>query len=512
MNSGTELVNALLFGKLDGLSPETISLFTRTGLIHLFSASGFHMAAAVQLARVTSRLFFFVPGRGKAALSFALQLSLMIFFAQATAWSSPMVRAFTFTTLLSLARILEIFPNRHWVFLLSLLLSATLGKGSLLSFTLSAAGMAGILYIRPQNFWTHSLGPWLVTAPIVVWVFGMFSLSAPLWNLVAGNLIAWLVMPPAILHLFCDCLSVPDPFLPLASTLMGSITEMLSRGDSFLGGSFWVPAWPFEILLTLAATSLLLPRHGRGLATILCFLALFLPPPRLALLDVGQGDSLFFRLANGKKILMDMGPPRRRGDAPVQAALARIGQGDLNEILLSHLDLDHRGGLETLLRTRVVHGSLWLREENLGSQAAGIVLELTERAALPVKFIQENSAPEGMECFLAPALNTNDSSPLCVATLSGKEKIWLTGDMSTRTEEWLLQKALPPAKFLKVAHHGSRTSSSEAFLKASGAAIALVSVGEKNRYGHPTQETLSRLREQHMKIYRTDQEGTVSFY
>ena len=85
-----------------------------------------------------------------------------------------------------------------------------------------------------------------------------------------------------------------------------------------------------------------------------------------------------------------------------------------------------------------------------------------------------------------------------------------TGDISSKTESELIGKRLlSDIDVLKVAHHGSATSSSRDFLKAVKAEAALISVGEDNSYGHPAQETLERLGEAGCKIYRTDQEGMI---
>ncbi|MGE3262488.1 MAG: ComEC/Rec2 family competence protein [Bacteriovoracia bacterium] len=513
----TALVQALLLGKLEGLAPETIALFARTGLIHLFSASGFHMAVAVQLARLCTlgpeRWLKF--RREICVLSFALQLGFMVFFGCATGWSSPMVRAFTFTTLLSAAKLLEIRPSPHWVFLLSLLLSSLLGKGSFLSFLLSACGMAGILYIQPRKFWAITLGPWLFTLPIIIWVFGLFSLAAPLWNLTIGSLIAWLVMPPAVLHLISVSIGLPDPFLPLAAWLMNLFTGWLELGDQIVGGVFWVPRipWLFSLVALYGITYFAKKKRALYLGAAAPLLFLFCPLPRFAVLDVGQGDSIFLRTRAGEKIVMDLGPPGYRGrEAPASSGLGRIGIGAVDKILLSHFDLDHRGGLDSFLRFHKVSDSLWFREEALGQKAALKVLAAAERANVPIRFLSFSSQPDSFQCFFPPAKTSNDLSPLCAVDLPRGESIWLTGDMSERSERWLLSnyEELPKADFLKVAHHGSRTSSSAEFLAASGAKVALISVGAKNRYGHPTREVLERLND--WKVRRTDQEGSLVFY
>jgi competence protein ComEC len=520
MSEGQKLVEALLYGRLEGLGEETLFLFARTGLVHLFSASGFHLWAAVLVAGQAARLFhpWVAPGRGRNALDFALRLGLMIFFGSRTEWSSPMVRAFVFASLLSGARLLELSASRHWVFLLSLTASAVLGKGSTLSFLLSACGMAGVLYIQPRKAWAIALGPTLFTLPLTIWCFGLFPPLSPLWNLTFGLLISWLVLPLAIVALLLDSLSLPTAWIDFAAAwLMESLTFLLEAAATQVGGVFWVRPLPWLLALAGIYGAVFLWRKSRPLSlaagALSVALAWGLPPPELALLDVGQGDALLVRGARGWQ-LSDLGPPGKSRSAPVCQALEAMGVGEIEDVALSHFDLDHRGGLGSLLIRHKVGGSLWFPESALAAKGAWEVLRAAERAGLPVRFVTNHAAPPGWKCWLSPLSEGNDSSPLCLVRARSGRKALLTGDMSQRAEAWFLANVspFPTADVLKVAHHGSRFSSSRAFLRASGAKLALIGVGKRNRYGHPSAEALSRLLESGMETRRTDREGTVTVY
>ncbi|RZA05068.1 MAG: hypothetical protein EOP11_13670, partial [Proteobacteria bacterium] len=236
------LVNALLYGRTEGLSPEVLFLFARTGLIHLFSASGFHMSVAILLARGAGRILapLISHPRGPPAISFGLSLFMMIFFGAVTEWSSPMVRAFSFAAILSLAALLEVKPTAAWVFALSLIAAAAFGRGSWLSYALSACGMAGLLLVRPKNLLTLALAPWATSLPLCTWYFQLFSGAAPLWNLTIGALIGITVLPLAILHLLLASIGFDEPWaLPLAERLMAGFVRLLERGDAIVGLSFW---------------------------------------------------------------------------------------------------------------------------------------------------------------------------------------------------------------------------------------------------------------------------------
>jgi competence protein ComEC len=520
MDNGTSLVEALLYGKLDGLTSETIFLFARTGLIHLFSASGFHMGAALMLAAGTAKVLGpAIPGRWKVGFAFAISLMLMTFFGQATEWSSPLVRAYAFTTLLAGAKVAEVRPGKAWVFTLSLLAAALLGRGSLLSFSLSALGMAGVLLVGGQNPLLLAVGPWLFTTPLVVWSFGLFSLASPLWNLTIGMLVSWLVLPPAIVGLVLEAvgISAKIPFA-LAASLMEIFTAWLAKGDALVGGAYWVGKEKF--FFTAVALSLawwLYSREkktGAILATSLSLIPLLFPSVKLAALDVGQGDAIFARLESGETLMIDAGPPGwKKFPALVNKSFEQNALPKVDHLLLTHADRDHIGGAPDFLLRHPVKKAIWIRREALNDPRMLPVLGAAERARVKIKILAPENSPPAIRCWFPPPITSNEGSPLCHARLAGGKSVWLTGDAGFASERWLLAQSgnLPKADFLKVGHHGSRGSSSQDFITATGASVAIVNVG-KNRYGHPSPEALRRLESAGIAVLRTDLNGSLIYH
>ncbi|RZA00197.1 MAG: MBL fold metallo-hydrolase, partial [Proteobacteria bacterium] len=439
------------------------------------------------------------------------------FFGAVTEWSSPMVRAFSFAAILSLAALLEVKPTAAWVFALSLIAAAAFGRGSWHSYALSACGMAGLLLVRPKNLLTLALAPWATSLPLCTWYFQLFAGAAPLWNLTIGALIGITVLPLAILHLLLASIGLDEPWaLPLAERLMAGFVRLLERGDAIVGLSFWIePVRFFPVALALLAALFFFPRRRKvvaGLALAGVAFAIAFPDPYLASLRVGQGDATFLTLAGGSRAIVDTGPPGFAGRlSPVARSLEGIGIASIDELFFSHLDRDHVGGTLSLLERHRVRGSAWLREENLADPKALGVLAALERAGVPLKFYGAD-ALGGMKCWLPPVTGSNEGSALCHATLRYGHSIWLTGDAGFPSERWLMARpeVLPTAEFLKVAHHGSRFSSGVDFLHALGAKQALVSVG-KNRYGHPAPAAMARLRGAGLAIHRTDQEGSLVY-
>jgi competence protein ComEC len=243
-------------------------------------------------------------------------------------------------------------------------------------------------------------------------------------------------------------------------------------------------------------------------------------PDRLVLLDVGQGDAILVESADGARMLVDGGPDPDRVltqlDSVVPAWDRRI-----DIVVLTHPHEDHVAGLVRVLeRYRVgrvfepgMHGTgpgwdAWdaaLRHGPPRAQlAAGARLTLGD-IALEVRW------PEPGAVTTAPGDTgraINDVSIVLLGTAAGRHFL-LTGDAEEDVDPALLAGGLPRLDVLKVAHHGSATATTAELLAATRPALALISVGAANDYGHPASSTLGRLREAGARVYRTDVDGQV---
>lgn len=512
----TPLMNALLLGDVSHLPEEISFLFARTGLLHVFSISGFHLFVTARLADALSfPIRRFLQGKPREAARFAARAALLGWFFAIAGPGAPLVRAAVFLTLGAAARLLELDADRRSLFLVSLLAGSVLGRGAgPLSLALSAASLAGWVVVKPK--WAKPLGPWLFTLPLTIPAFGIFSGWAPLWNYLFGIALGGVGLPFALLAELSRSLHGPI-FVEHAERLLAAIVRALALGDSLLGGAMWVRPLPWVTLAGALLAAYISYRQRPRLAALMGILGItgiFLPLPILSVLDVGQGDAILIRTAHAT-LLEDVGPPGFQGKpAPACWQLERLGLASLDDVLLSHFDLDHRGGLDCVLARHAVRGALWFRESDLGAKGFPEVLGAAERAHVPIHFVSAESAPAGLRCWLTPAPDGNDSSPLCRAELANGQALLLTGDMSEKAENWLLAnvRPFPRADLLKVAHHGSKTSSGGDFLAATGAREALISVGAHNLYHHPTPEALTRLEIAGLRVRRTDEEGSFNLY
>jgi competence protein ComEC len=255
------------------------------------------------------------------------------------------------------------------------------------------------------------------------------------------------------------------------------------------------------------------------------------PAVQVWFFDVGQGDSILIRSDQGYTVLIDGGKPGS-GRKVLLPALDALGIRRINLAVATHGHADHCGGLIELIddrridRLAVPHG-LFERsaipgsfEPELGEellQAAnrqGIkVSELTRNGtiALGSRILLKALAPDRHDQSAAEMSREEDGnacSLLLLAELQGF-RLLLAADCTEETEQSLINQALwPAAEFLKVAHHGSRMTTTEDFLSMVKPEAAMISVGP-NLYGHPAQETLQRLEASDCRIFRTDRQGAI---
>lgn len=237
---------------------------------------------------------------------------------------------------------------------------------------------------------------------------------------------------------------------------------------------------------------------------------------RAVVLDTGQGDAIYLRTPSGQDILVDAGPANGHVVERLRQELPR-GDNDLELVVSTHLDADHSGGMVNVfsafdVRMVATNGAApttktgqafyqAIQDEHLDP----VVLQRGQRLT-SLGLVADVLWPVGD--FIAKS--TNDLGVvLKVTTAHGC--ILLAADISEKVEQQLLERgtALRCAN-LKVGHHGSKTSSSTPFLEAVKPREAIISVGAKNSYGHPTKEALDRLAQIGAVIHRTDQEGSVT--
>jgi competence protein ComEC len=252
---------------------------------------------------------------------------------------------------------------------------------------------------------------------------------------------------------------------------------------------------------------------------------------RVIVLDVGQGDAIVVETPDGQTLLVDAGGGGRwrldAGERVVAPVLWNRGALRLAAAVITHDDQDHAGGMRAIRRLFRI-GEAWtaagLRGTSrvvggvrlTGLPAMGGVIDLHGDPEMAPEPADAPSAPghPGRSSKYSPrspagSRGRNDDA-LALRVDYGVVSFLLASDITAVTEARLLAAGTPlAATVLKVAHHGSRGSSTPEFLRAVGPRVAVVSVGARNPYGHPSPETLARLDTVDASVYRTDRDGAV---
>jgi competence protein ComEC len=229
---------------------------------------------------------------------------------------------------------------------------------------------------------------------------------------------------------------------------------------------------------------------------------------RLIMCDVGQGDA-FIITHSFTQVLIDGGP----ANGMVLACLSRyvpFWDRTLELVVMSHGDSDHAGGLVEVLRRYQVRTFL-------ASHEARDVWEVLEQVGIPAHIVHQDMrfalGEIDFEVWWPPEKglgldNLNDDSLVMLMKIEGRSALF-TGDISATIERNIMnQKRLERIEVLKIGHHGSKTSTTEPFLDYLKPSIALIGVG-KNRYGHPHEVVMERLKRYGIQVFRSDEQGTT---
>ncbi len=541
------LAGALLLGETDRLSPSTVSAFRDGGVAHVLAISGLHVGLLAFGLAAALR-----PFRPRPATRDAIVLLSTAAFAAFTGGRAPVLRAALMIGLYLGARILGRPTSPGQVFGLSALFLLALDPSWLfdVGFLLTYSAVFGIaalapLFTRPlrerlpaflADGLAATLGAELCVFPIQAAVFHVVPFVALLSNL--------LVVPLASAFLFAAVLLLP---LLLAGPVLASLAlaplELLSgamlgllRLLDELGAVRVVPTPSFAVAtllgLLLAAAGVLRRRGPRraalGAAAALVFLVSARPSSaarpgeaRLVALDVGQGDS-FLLVTEAGRVLVDGGGTFDAaydfGRTRLLPRLAALGAVSFDAVVLSHPHPDHARGLVALLRLVPV-GRLYLPRGAPRNPFLDEALEAVSGGRPPVEALEAGDGfrAAGIEFEVLhpgperyPRAPENNGSLVVAARLGGR-RLLLTGDVEARAEADLVGRGGDlSADVLKVAHHGSRTSTTEELLREVRPRIALVSAGRRNRFGHPGREVIERLESSGARVFRTDRHGDVA--
>lgn len=540
------LIKALVLGERSGISSEQWEVLARTGTNHLMAISGLHIGLMAGLAFWAGRwlwsrfrcLTLLLPAQ-KAASMAAMLTALL--YAGLAGFSLPTIRALIMVWVAMLAQLRGrvIVPSQ--VLAMALLLALLIDPLAVLSagFWLSFGAVALILYGMSCRvgegglWWRWGRVQWLVAAgllPLTLLWFQRASLISPFANLVAVPVTGALVVP---LSLAATVMSLLFP-VPVNSGSVGGflfylVAQLLTGLWWFLQqlaavpAAMWVQAIPsvWALLFSLAGVILLLAPAGIGRipGIILMFPLVLVEPARpqygeiwMTTLDVGQGLAVVVQ-TRGHLLLYDTGPGFSArfdaGRAVVVPYLRQQGISRIDTIIVSHANLDHSGGLDSVVRMlpadRVVSGEPLPQETNQGIAVSrchegeswqwdGVLFTILHP---PAGYVTDNA---------------NDRS--CVVQVRGEGgSLLLTGDIQRLAELRLSQRygASLAASILVAPHHGSRTSSSHLFTRRVHPHHVVFSTGYANQFGHPHAEVQKHLQTVATVLSDTARHGAIRY-
>ena len=537
-------IRGVIFGEKSEIDEETIKEFNENSTGHILAVSGLHVGFLYGLLRI-------LTGRRRNRMASAVVIAVIILYGEMTMWSSATVRA---CIVMSIS-LLSLHFRRLSDLLTSVCLAALLiliGEPYQLfnsGFQLSFLAMSGIAFFtKPVSSLTgEALGVMLSvqagTLPLVAYSFLKFNPLAVFIN-IPVILLASLLVPFCILMLMCSMLFSSFPkaagwLIELVSDAVVRINHVLNLDGGFslraagLGGAAVIAV--YLVMFTASSEWFRVQMLRTDPRMVIKKAALLMLPlimlgacmydrfadDEIVFVAVGQGDCTHIR-AEGHDILIDGGGSDifNVGEKILMPYLLREGAYKADMAILTHLHQDHYKGIAELSEEYPVgvlgipadyRGSL--NEDSMGFNEKKIMyigpdtrIEITEDVFIetiwPVVISEEPFSAD----------DSNEHNTVYMIHYKGI-RVMVTGDLLEEDEFKMVDyyKGTDTLKcdVLKVAHHGSKSSSSEAFLDAASPSAAVIQVGRDNFYGHPHAQTLDRLEKRGIKVIRTDIDGAA---
>lgn len=542
----------ILIGDNSRINEKIVEDFKNSNLSHMLAVSGAHINYVVLTVSI-----LFTKKRAGIKAQRVVTIMMMLFFMELTQMTSSVVRAGISCIIYMLASLLYRKADVINAMAISTLLILLNNPFKLfdIGFQLSYAGTLGIIlfckliniplknkllkYLKDSIIISISANIFII--PIMMYQFNTISLTFILSNLLAGPLLGISIILEIIVLLISfmsiNIAAIPAKVLNILLILIINIANWFSNIE--ISKIYVITPQIISIVAYyLICAAIILKKKNRKIIVIIMLTVLIInlfPTPkklRINFIDVGQGDSTLIRTETNKVILIDSGGSTASSSFDVGNKVLlpylldrRIKKIDF--IIVSHFDADHCQAFETVIDNINVRKVVVCKQSMITQEYLNIInkckkknikiivvergdkLKIDKRTEFEILHPGERFLDDGKGGLNANAIVCKMNYKLNNGKIFS---ILFTGDIEVEAEKELEQvygKKLK-ADILKVAHHGSKTSSREEFIKLVSPKIALIGVGENNKFGHPADITLERLEKENVKVYRTDQMGEVS--
>lgn len=551
-----QLHSALILGHKRAIPKENYDLFVRTGTAHLFAISGLHVGMVASVGYLLGYGFVFIACYGVGGVRFGRRglliqpnlhtagllgaWALAGLYCVLAGFTLPTQRAFT---VLSCGVLFSLIGKKaigvdtllvSFFAVLALDAKAVYSVGFWLSFT-AVGWILYLVHICPferklfKALWVYLLLPVLL-APLNVYFFGQSATAGALANVILIPLFSLLVLPLALLSSIFELFDLNISILnQLSNVIYDFCLRLLRVFDLGVASHFHVNLTQ-ALLMNFGVGAVLLPKGImptkwlKWLLGVLCvalaYLA-FAPKPiqkgqfEAHVLDVGQGLSIVVQTQN-HTLVYDTADEFRTGFNVAEATLVPFLKFNrvktIDKLVISHSDNDHSGGAQVVVDQFAVSGILagqpselnleWPKPKITACQAGQSWA--WDGVDFTVIWPEKGLERKGLD------KDNNQSCVLHIQSQNDEHALLITGDIEKVVEHVLLENGkLKPVKTLIVAHHGSQSSSTKAFLEAIKPQYALISAGPYNRFNHPSKKVIKRLNKQDTQVFTTAKCGRI---
>lgn len=539
----------LFFADNREFSEEALQQYRAIGVVHLFSISGFHIT---YLSRFIRRLLLslgLTHERTNLALIFVLPIYGCLAGFGVSVFRAVFQNVFLFVSLVrnkpmdtfntwSLTMIFALFINPYVVFHISFQLSYLL---------------SGLFILMSKQKWIKELHPFISS---ILFSFLSFLASLPIltyhffeisWVTILAN---FLFIPffttlffPSLLILFVFSFISSSSFLfaflsDIVTLMIETVEQLLTIINETFDFSIVTGRLPVIVLFILILSIYFILKRIEMKKTLSFFsvvgilFSLFYyqisPAGYVLMLDVGQGESIVIKdpihhtvtlIDTGGQVQWGEKEPWQIREHPfsigadqVVPALKALGISEIDRLYLTHADVDHFGEVKSIgahLQIKEIAASLeTIKHPDVLEQ----LKELTQTEIVVLDETRATHYPTEESVIIMPTqeYESKNNQSLVFYVKLGEEKWLFTGDIEKEAEQVLIHTySNLQADHLKVAHHGSQTSSTAAFLEHVKPKQAWISAGRNNAFGHPNKEVLERLKEENISVYATNEDGAI---